>query len=255
MKKTYQVQKIKQLIDDHFSLQWCRENVVIPLKIEPSLPPNNQIITIAVGNITYLGTIGNWIKKRVSEKGFDCAFIELSSEEIQSILDEASLERKFNSDGIENYQFNDDDVLNSLLEASEDESGPGIGFDFDDSDEENIIEEEVDLSVEMLGNKIQKAAATVLINSCKMNASDIHIEPHQKQVKIRLRRDGVLQNFVTMPKMAGNKLTACLKNMAKMDIAEKRASQDGKIRRTFEGNSLEFRCSTAPSKYGEKNGT
>ena len=55
-----------------------------------------------------------------------------------------------------------------------------------------------------------------------------------------------------MPKLPGLKLTACLKNMAKMDIAEKRASQDGKIRRTYENNSLDFRCSTAPSKYGEK---
>ena len=86
----------------------------------------------------------------------------------------------------------------------------------------------------------------------KKNASDIHIEPHEKHIKIRLRRDGVLQNYVTMPKLPGLKLTACLKNMAKMDIAEKRASQDGKIRRTYENNSLDFRCSTAPSKYSEK---
>ena len=61
-----------------------------------------------------------------------------------------------------------------------------------------------------------------------------------------------MQNYVTMPRSAGIKLTACYKNMAKMDIAERRASQDGKIRRRFEGQSMEFRCATAPGKHGKK---
>ena len=253
MSNTYQISTIRSLIDKHLSLQWCRENVVIPLRVEPSLPPKKQVITIAVGNISYLGTIGNTIKQRISNNGFDCVFIEITPEEIQSLLDQASNERIFNSEGIENYDFSEDDVIKSLLDASEDGGSESVaGFDFDDSDDEEVAFEEIDLSNEMLGNKIQRAAATVLIDSCKKGASDIHIEPHQKQIKIRLRRDGVLQNYVTIPKLPGLKLTACLKNMAKMDIAEKRASQDGKIRRTFENNSLDFRCSTAPSKYGEK---
>ncbi len=253
MSNTYQINTIRSLIDKQFSLQWCRENIVIPLKVEPSLPPKKQVITIAVGNISYLGTIGNTIKQRLSSNGYDCVFIEISPEEIQSLLDRASDERIFNSEGIENYDFSEDDVIKSLLDASEDGASESVaGFDFDDSDDSEIVLEEIDLSTEMLGNKIQRAAATVLIDSCKKGASDIHIEPHEKQIKIRLRRDGVLQNYVTIPKLPGLKLTACLKNMAKMDIAEKRASQDGKIRRTYENNSLDFRCSTAPSKYGEK---
>ena len=252
MSKTYQVSTIRTLIDSHLSLQWCRENVVIPLKVEPALPPSNQVITIAVGNISFLGTIGNTIKQRFASKGFDCVFIELQPEEIQSLLDQASEERLFNSaEGIENYNFSEDDVIQTLLDASEDEdSNSVLGFDFDDSDED-IVLEEIDLSTEMLGNKIQRAAATLLIDSCKKGASDIHIEPHEKTIKVRLRRDGVLQNYVTMPKLPGLKLTACLKNMAKMDIAEKKITQDGKIRRTYENSTLDFRCSTAPGKYGE----
>jgi len=69
---------------------------------------------------------------------------------------------------------------------------------------------------------------------------------------VRVRRDGVMQNYVNMPRSAGIKLTACLKNMAQMDIAERRTSQDGKIRRSFEGQTMEFRCATAPGKFGEK---
>ena len=82
-------------------------------------------------------------------------------------------------------------------------------------------------------------------------ASDIHLEPRQDDYKIRVRRDGIMQNFLTMPRSEGIKLTACLKNMARMDIAERRESQDGKIRRYFEGQTMEFRCATAPGKYGE----
>ena len=55
-----------------------------------------------------------------------------------------------------------------------------------------------------------------------------------------------------MPRRAGQKLTACIKNMANMDIAERRASQDGKIRRKYNGEPMEFRCSSAPGKNGEK---
>ena len=61
-----------------------------------------------------------------------------------------------------------------------------------------------------------------------------------------------MQKFMSMSRKPGIQLVACLKNMAKMDIAERRASQDGKILRKFEGNRLEFRCSTVPGKHGEK---
>ena len=56
MKNIYNSTQVRSLIDEFFSLQWCRENVVIPLRTEPSLPPENQKITIAVANISYLGT-------------------------------------------------------------------------------------------------------------------------------------------------------------------------------------------------------
>ena len=104
----------------------------------------------------------------------------------------------------------------------------------------------------MMESKIQRAAGIVLINSRKNDVSDIHIEPREEGYKIRVRKDGVMQKFMSMSRKPGIQLVACLKNMAKMDIAERRASQDGKILRKFEGNRLEFRCSTVPGKHGEK---
>ena len=76
--------------------------------------------------------------------------------------------------------------------------------------------------------------------------------PNNDKYKIRVRKDGVMQPFMTMPRRPGVQLIACLKNMANMDVSEKRASQDGKILRKFEGNRMEFRCSTVREKDGEK---
>ena len=85
-------QEIRSLIDKHFSLQWCRENVVIPLRIETKTPPEESILIIAVGNISYLGTIGNVIQERVKAKGLNCYFTEMLPEKIQEILESLSEE-------------------------------------------------------------------------------------------------------------------------------------------------------------------
>ena len=168
-------------------------------------------------------------------------------------MDQAAQQRLISGEGLETFEFSDDSILDALKEADGD-SGSNLGFDFDydDSDEQIIEEQALDLAMEMMGTKIQQAAAKILINSARSGVSDIHIEPREGEYKVRVRRDGVMQSYVTMPRTAGIKLTACLKNMANMDIAERRASQDGKIRRRFEGQTMEFRCATAPAKHGEK---
>ncbi|MBW3042351.1 hypothetical protein [Prochlorococcus marinus] len=88
----YAKQEIRSLIDNHLSLQWCRENVVIPLRIENKNPPEESILIIAVGNISYLGTIGKFIQERVKTTGLNCYFTEMLPEKIEEILE--SLEVK-----------------------------------------------------------------------------------------------------------------------------------------------------------------
>tara|TARA_B100000674_G_scaffold275702_1_gene227674 strand:+ start:2279 stop:3928 length:1650 start_codon:yes stop_codon:yes gene_type:complete len=244
--------KIRELVDKHFSLQWCRENIVVPIGLEPNQATSSEKLTIAIGNFSYLGTIGDFIKRRVGDAGFECQFIEKLPEEIQKLLDDASQQRIISDDDLEGFEFSDESILDALQNADEEGATGDFNFDFDDSDEQIIEEEAIDLAIEMLGTKIQQAAAKILINACRTGVSDIHVEPRQENYKVRVRRDGVMQNYVTMPRSAGIKLTACYKNMAKMDIAERRASQDGKIRRRFEGQTMEFRCATAPGKHGEK---
>ena len=244
---------IRSLVDKFFALQWCRDNLVAPLGTQINPLTNNEELTIAVANVGYLATIGDFIKTRAKNGGLSCQFVEKSQNDILDLLDKAANEGIVNKESdIESFDFNDDAILEALQEADNDTTN--TDFDFDDTEEEELvmIDQSDDLSADMLGSKIQQAAAKLLISASKTSVSDIHVEPHQDSYKIRVRRDGVMNHYVSMPRSAGLKLTACLKNMARMDIAERRASQDGKILRHFDGQKLEFRCATAPAKYGEK---
>jgi len=249
--RRYTPTSVRKLVDKFFSLQWCRDNLVVPLYEETSLPMSNSLIKIAIANYSYLGTIASPIKERLSQSGYKCEFVERSQEEIQEILDLASEERFISGESIAISQFDEDAVLEAIKETS-DNDNDNFSFEFDDDDNETFEEDSLDLSIEMMESKIQKAAGMVLINSRKNDVSDIHIEPREEGYKIRVRKDGVMQKFMSLPRKPGIQLVACLKNMAQMDIAERRASQDGKILRKFEGNRLEFRCSTVPGKHGEK---
>ena len=250
--RRYTPTSVRKLVDKFFSLQWCRDNLVVPLYEETSLPMSNSVIKIAIANYSYLGTIASPIKERLSQSGYKCEFVERSQEEIQEILDLASEERFISGESIAISQFDEDAVLEAIKETS-DNDNDNFSFEFDDDDDNETFEEDsLDLATEMMESKIQKAAGMVLINSRKNDVSDIHIEPREEGYKIRVRKDGVMQKFMSLPRKPGIQLVACLKNMAQMDIAERRASQDGKILRKFEGNRLEFRCSTVPGKHGEK---
>ena len=249
--RRYTPTSVRKLVDKFFSLQWCRDNLVVPLYEETSLPMSSSLIKIAIANYSYLGTIASPIKERLSQSGYKCEFVERSQEEIQEILDLASEERFISGESIAISQFDEDAVLEAIKDTS-DNVNDNFSFEFDDDDDETFEEDSLDLAIEMMESKIQKAAGMVLINSRKNDVSDIHIEPREEGYKIRVRKDGVMQKFMSLPRKPGIQLVACLKNMAQMDIAERRASQDGKILRKFEGNRLEFRCSTVPGKHGEK---
>ena len=155
-------QAIRQLIDEHFSLQWCRENIVVPLGIERNETTGGQRLTIAIGNFSYLATIGDFIKQRIANAGLECQFIEKPAHEIQAFLDQATQERLIsdNRNVFDNFEFSDDAVLDALKGAEDANEAVGFDFDFDDSDEAIIEEQAIDLSTEMMGSKIQQAAGT-----------------------------------------------------------------------------------------------
>ena len=99
---------------------------------------------------------------------------------------------------------------------------------------------------------IIKLVNAILIEGVKRGASDIHIEPQEKQLLVRFRIDGILRIFQRLPARIKDAVIARIKIMANLDISERRRPQDGRIRIIFRGKKIDFRVSTLPTIYGEK---
>jgi len=131
----------------------------------------------------------------------------------------------------------------------------------DDIDLENldITSGEEDLEKESVGRDdvedapIVRFVNKVLLDAIKKGASDIHFEPYEKSYRIRLRLDGYLKEIANPPVQLAVKLAARLKVMSRLDIAERRVPQDGRIKmRISKNRAIDFRVSTCPTLFGEK---
>jgi type IV-A pilus assembly ATPase PilB len=132
----------------------------------------------------------------------------------------------------------------------------------------DLVEEELELApddAELDAQALEKAAEEapiiklvnlILTDSVKRGASDIHIEPYETEMRVRFRIDGMLQTVMTPPMKVKDAMTSRMKIMAKLDIAEKRLPQDGRIMIKYKADGkkkeLDFRVSTVPTLYGEK---
>jgi type IV pilus assembly protein PilB len=121
--------------------------------------------------------------------------------------------------------------------------------------------EEQQLALEELEKAADEAPVVKLVNvvlgdAVKRGASDIHIEPYEKEFRVRFRIDGVLQSIMTPPLKLKDAITSRLKIMSKLDISEKRLPQDGRIMLKMNvggrKKQLDFRVSTLPTLWGEK---
>lgn len=132
-------------------------------------------------------------------------------------------------------------------------SDPGMEFISSSSLQRNI-----DAMQEMQAELMQKStpavrlvASTITAAANKM-ASDIHIEPQSTDTVVRLRVDGMLRDFQRIPRSLQNSLVSRIKILADMDIAERRAPQDGRFLVKIAGRKVDLRVSTLPTQYGEK---
>jgi type IV pilus assembly protein PilB len=144
------------------------------------------------------------------------------------------------------YQVKDDDHLNNLLEAIEGQE-----------DVELLEDKEEDVNVAALQAQIDDAPVVKLINgiltdAVQRGASDIHIEPFEKEIRIRYRIDGVLREIMKPPMKMKAALTSRVKILAQLNIAERRVPQDGRIKLKMRTKVIDFRVSTLPVIFGEK---
>jgi type IV pilus assembly protein PilB len=129
------------------------------------------------------------------------------------------------------------------------------------ADEVEVLSDLEEISAEMLEKQggeapVIKLVNVVLMSAIQKGASDIHIEPYEKEFRVRYRIDGILYNIMSPPMKMRDAITSRIKIMAKLDIAEKRLPQDGRIKIRFSDNGrskdIDFRVSSLPTLFGEK---
>lgn len=119
--------------------------------------------------------------------------------------------------------------------------------------EETLAEEDEDiLHASAEDAPIIRFVNGLIFNAAKQKASDVHIEPGDKEVTVRYRVDGVLKEVSRAPKAHLSSIVARVKIMAGLNIAEKRLPQDGRIRRRMAGKEVDMRVATAPTAHGER---
>jgi type IV pilus assembly protein PilB len=151
-----------------------------------------------------------------------------------------------------------DDIGESTF--TESEEGPTINVeDFDQVvgdalDNVDVVEEQKDEGAEAdIEAPIIKLVNGVLINAIKVGASDIHIEPFETSFRVRFRVDGALKTVMNLPLKIRNAATSRIKIMSKLDIAERRLPQDGRIKlKLSKKRDVDFRVSVLPCLFGEK---
>jgi len=163
--------------------------------------------------------------------------------------------------GVEAIVVEDDKLQKAVDKAIEqaDQQMPNLG------DEEGVDLESLEMSAgeEDLDEKITrddvedapivKFVNKIMIDAIRRGASDIHFEPYEKIYRVRYRVDGVLKEIAQPPVQLGGKLAARLKVMSRLDIAERRVPQDGRIKMKLSKNrAIDFRVSSCPTLFGEK---
>jgi len=146
-------------------------------------------------------------------------------------------------------------AINSAYDVTRKDVTDQVMQDVDEDYPESIlseIEETSDLLDDTSDAPVIKLVNLVLSQAVRDNASDIHIESYKDRVKIRKRVDGILYDMYSPPRHVQGKLTSRIKIMAKMDIAEKRLPQDGRIEIRIADKNVDIRVSTLPTSFGER---
>jgi len=145
--------------------------------------------------------------------------------------------------------------IDKLLNDADDNSMSGMldedleDLDFEDTEKEDSGDDESDIDDTPVVRFVNK----VLLDAIKKGASDIHFEPYEKRYRVRLRIDGMLREVASPPVTMGGRLSARIKVMSRMDTAERRIPQDGRIKmRISKNKAIDFRVNTCPTLFGEK---
>ncbi len=125
-------------------------------------------------------------------------------------------------------------------------------FDFDVTEEDTAAPESAEVTADVEDAPVVRFLQKMLIDAINMRASDLHFEPYEYNYRVRFRVDGELREITQPPIAIKDKLASRIKVISRMDIAEKRVPQDGRMKLKFGNKSIDFRVSTLPTLFGEK---
>jgi type IV pilus assembly protein PilB len=132
------------------------------------------------------------------------------------------------------------------------ESLTSAEFEFDVTEEDTTVVESNDVSTEVEDAPVVRFLQKMLIDAINSRASDLHFEPYEYNYRVRFRIDGELREITQPPIAIKDKLASRIKVISRMDIAEKRVPQDGRMKLKFGSKAIDFRVSTLPTLHGEK---
>ena len=202
------------------SLSYARDSGVLPVRIE------NGVLEVALSNPLAVDALDD-LRVIFEPKRIDTFLV--THEALQEAI---------------NYAFDRRARADQVVDDMAREEGVGeIAAELEDG--KDILDEDDEAPIIRLVNSVLNQAA-------KERASDIHIEPMEKYVLIRFRKDGVLREIVRAPKRFQPSITSRIKIMGNLNIAEKRLPQDGRIRIKVAGRDIDLRLSTIPTAHGER---
>ncbi len=228
-------EQVNDLIDTLIPVDICRRYNLVPLSKSETQPPSVLVAMVNPDNLQALDDLNRILRPQ----GIELQRMVITIDDYQQLIN------GYLNDLAEKEKIKDLQEKTNITQDLEGLDVPDLG---EVSDEEGDLAQggENDAPIINLVNKI-------LIKALQEKASDIHIEPQEEHLRVRFRKDGVLQQaFDPLPKQIIPAVTARFKVISQLDIAERRQAQDGRIRRMFEGRKVDFRVSTLPSRYGEK---
>ena len=173
--------------------------------------------------------------------------------------DQEAVERiKFATQLTPEWVIVEHDKLAKLLDASSAsasetlESMTSGDFEFDVTDDVTTREENSDAQSEVEDAPVVRFLQKMLIDAINARASDLHFEPYEYHYRVRFRVDGELREITQPPIAIKDKLASRIKVISRLDIAEKRVPQDGRMKLKFGSKAIDFRVSTLPTLFGEK---
>ncbi len=132
------------------------------------------------------------------------------------------------------------------------ESMAGGDFDFDIAEEETTPQQESTELADVEDAPVVRFLQKMLVDAINLRASDLHFEPYEFHYRVRFRVDGELREITQPPIAIKDKLSSRIKVISRLDIAERRVPQDGRMKLKFGAKSIDFRVSTLPTLFGEK---